>query len=310
MNIKFTLFQGMSSWVQLLFLILFAFVGIFIGSFVSAIIAVFFSEGDMNPATALLAAMQSVDFLRISQFIQQIFIFLIPALLCAYLFNQNGTAYLKINKPVDIKILALAIILIFVVQPLISFTAYYNQQFRLPEFMSGIEVWMKSLEEANALLMAKLLSGTSVSSLLINLLIVAVMAGLVEEFFFRGSLQQIFEKIIRNNHVAVWVTAFIFSAIHMQFYGFVPRLLLGALLGYLFVWSGNLWIPVVVHFINNAFSVLLYRFCYGTAEYDKIENMGTENTWWLSVISLVLTVAILVYMSKEYERKKFVETGF
>lgn len=265
--------------------------------------ALFFIEGnDISNMAYLL--MESPDYLRISQLIQQIFLFLIPACLCAYLFNKSTCTYLKVNKVPHFDHLLVSIFLIFTVQPLVSFTSYYNRQLKLPEFMSGIEGWMQQTESNATMLTERMLAGHSIEILIINLFIVAVMAAIVEEFFFRGVLQQIFNKITNNYHWAVWIAAFIFSTVHMQFYGFVPRLLLGALLGYLFVFSGNLWVPVIVHFIHNAAGVILYHFYNGTPQYETIENIGAKDMWWTALLSLILTVAILWYISKGYEQER------
>jgi len=301
MSIKNT-FQGMSSWTQLIFLCLFVFVGfIFASLFIGVIAAVHsLKNGTLGDAMSL---MQSTNFLRISQFASVIFLFLIPALLCAYLYNNKPIDYLKLNRRLDAKFTFVSVALIFITQPLISFTSHLNQKMKLPSFMSGIEQWMQSMEKSAAETMEILMMGDTVTTLIINLIIVAVMAAIAEELFFRGVIQQIFNKITRNHHVAIWVTAVIFSAIHLQFYGFFPRLLLGALLGYLFVWSKNLWVPIIVHFANNAMAVIIYWLYHGTPEYDKIENIGIEDFWWTTLLSVLLTGIILVFLSNEYKKK-------
>src|SRR5207344_1198984 len=98
--------------------------------------------------------------------------------------------------------------------------------------------------------------GTSVLSLAINLFIIAFLPALGEELFFRGMMQKLFSQLTKNNHLAIIITSIIFSAIHLQFYGFLPRMVLGIFLGYLLVWSGSLWLPILAHFVNNASAVL------------------------------------------------------
>jgi len=305
MNSFKAIFQNMSSWVQLLFLLIFASCGIVIASTISGIIAFSFAPDSGNMVNMLAVAMSSPSFLWISQFLTQIFLFLMPAVLCAWLFNQDGAKYLKISKAPKLKITLASIISIFTIQPLINFTSYYNSQMKLPESMAGIEQWMKNYEDQARTLMEQMLGQPSASALIVNLFIIAVMAGITEEFLFRGALQQIFNRITSNYHVAIWISAFIFSAIHFQFYGFVPRLLLGALLGYIFVWSGNLWVPVIVHTVNNAVSVLLFKAYHGTPQYEEIENFGTKDFWWLAIISVVLTAVIFSYMHKQYTLRMF-----
>ena len=107
---------------------------------------------------------------------------------------------------------------------------------------------------------------------------------------FRGTLQQ----LLGNKHMAIWITAVIFSAIHMQFYGFIPRMLMGAMFGYVFVWTGCLWIPVVMHFTNNGLAVLAY-YIFGT-ENSYADTIGAGATWWLGVISLMITsLGLLIF---------------
>ena len=283
----------MSSWSQLFFLCLFSFLGLV---FLSVILLLVQRS---NPELLL-----DTNFTRVTIFLQSTLIFLVPACLCAYLFQQNAFDYLKINKKIDFKILLLSILLIIVIQPLISFTGYYNNTLTLPESFAGIESQMKIWEELAKATTEKLLITDSTSILLFNLFVIAVIAGITEEFFFRGSLQQIMKKICCNKHVAVWITAFIFSAIHFQFYGFIPRLLLGALLGYIFVWSANLWIPVIVHTINNAMSVLVFHFYHDTEVYQKAEAFGSGDTWWVAIISVAVSGIVIYFLSKEYIENK------
>jgi len=260
-------------------------------------------NGESNMVVATFNAMKSVDFLRLSQLITQIFLFIIPALLYAYLFNKDGIRHLKISRLPDMRFLILSVLLIIVIQPLISFTGYYNAKMQLPEFMSGIEDFFQKYEVQTKLIMDQLLQDTSTFGLISNLFIIAIMAGISEEFIFRGALQQIFKKITSNYHLAVWISAFIFSAIHMQFYGFVPRMLLGAVLGYMFVWSGSLWLPIIIHALYNGFIVLMYRFYHGTPQFEKYDNIGVGDMWWSTLVSIVLTVLISVGMKRMYDQK-------
>lgn len=284
------IFIRMSSWSQLFFLCLFSFVGLMIAAVLTVVIG------------GATGSFESLDFMKVMQVVQVVLIFLIPSLLCAYLFHKSAPRFLKINKPIDVKFLLLSILLIFAVQPFIAFTGHYNSMITLPESLAGIEKMMKMMEEQAQTLIEKMLTTNSVLILLINLFVIAITAGVTEEFFFRGSMQQTIRKICKNRHLAVWITAFIFSFIHLQFYGFVPRLLLGALLGYIFLWSGNLWIAVIVHAINNTIGVLTFHFFHNTPIYEKLENFGVGNTVWATVVSVILTGTILAILSREYQK--------
>lgn len=283
----------MSSWVQLLFLGLFAVVG----TILATLIMVIAGGGDFEK-------MQSIDFLRVMQLIQIICLFLLPACICAFLFHKEPLSYLRINKPLDFRFLFLSLLLIIAIQPLVSFTGYYNSLMTFPESLAGLERWMKEMEETTKALMERFLTTDSNQILLLNIFIVAIMAGVTEEFFFRGSIQQIFGKIFKSHHVAIWIAAFIFSFIHIQFYGFIPRLLLGALLGYIFVWSGNLWMAVIIHAVNNFMSILIFHFYHGAPMYEQVKSLGTGNTLWLTAVSLVISGSLLYLLSRDYSRNR------
>ena len=110
-------------------------------------------------------------------------------------------------------------------------------------------------------------------------------------------------------HIAIWITAFIFSAVHMQFYGFVPRMLLGALFGYMFVWTGSLWVPVLMHFVNNGIAVVVNYLIdnQGLASDSKnwADTIGAGSTWWLGVLSLIVAVVLVITFPgrQEYVRR-------
>ena len=188
--------------------------------------------------------------------------------------------------------------------PLINLLVSWNEQIRLPESLSGLEQLMQQMEAQADQLLQNFLTYQNGAwwVLLLNLLVLAVLPAIGEELTFRGVLQQLLcgqpstlnvQPSTINNHLAVWVTAFIFSFIHFQFYGFIPRLLLGALLGYALLWSGNIRYSMIMHGTNNALSVLL--FYLGTYVWDmsqeQIDALGTEHTWWLTLVCTPLMLA-------------------
>ena len=245
------------------------------------------------PADGLL---QSAPAIQFAQVIQTVFMFLLPALAYAFLYQGNIKEYLHTEEHINTFFLIGAILLIIFIQPVINSIGYYNQQIILPESLN----WMKEYEESAEKTLKILFADRTIVSLIFNLLVIAVMAGLAEELFFRGCLQQILLKIVKNQHLAIWITAIIFSAIHFQFYGFVPRVLLGALLGYLFVWSGSIWVPVIVHTVHNAINVILIHIYYDTPQAKQIEELRLEENIWLISASLVISCLIIFMI---YRRK-------
>lgn len=235
----------------------------------------------------------SIASLKWIQLLQTAAIFLLPPLCMAYLWAQEPMKWLKVQKFQSFKVSGEAILLMLVALPAINLLAHINQQMALPAFLEPLEQWMKTAEEDAAHLTEQFLSVTTLGGLIINLLLMAVLPAIAEELTFRGVLQHLFTPKHQSSipHLAIWCSAILFSAIHMQFYGFIPRMLMGALFGYMLAWTGSLWIPILMHFTNNAMAVLLSFFAI-KAEWDNdlLDTIGTGDTLWLGIVSFVLTI--------------------
>ena len=161
------------------------------------------------------------------------------------------------NVKTSLVFVLLGILILITSTPFIDFLYYLNQQLKLPSFLSGLDKFISDNENADSKLTMLFLKTPRVTDLWINLIVIAIIPALGEELLFRGCIQQLIKEWTKNTNAAVWIAAFIFSFIHFQFYGFVPRMLLGALLGYLFVWSGSLWVPIAAHAFNNGAQIVL-----------------------------------------------------
>lgn len=289
------LFKGMGAWSEVLFLGFFAFIGYVTAVIVVTIASVLMSQDMHTP---------SVAFMRVSQIIAAMGVFLLPAIVFSYLFRDKPSQFLKVGNSVSPFIVGLALLLVIVVQPVVNVVGQLNEQMVFPEFLASVEDWMRANEQAAKSSVNLFFVDRSIKSFLLNIFVIAILAGIVEELFFRGCLQQIFGKIFANTHVAIWLTAFTFSAIHLQFYGFLPRLLLGAILGYLFVWSGSIWLPILAHVLNNAIIVTFMQLYLGTPQYDDIQNIGGENYIWVSILSLIGTYLVLFVIYRRNRKIK------
>ena len=219
--------------------------------------------------------------------------FIIPALIFSRLESRNWKDYLKFNSAFLILFVLTVIIMLFSA-PLLELSMEINQRMKLPTFLSNLEDWMRMQEDQMAELTRQLLTMPTVSSLLVNLLMIAVIPAIGEELIFRGCFQRLFSQVFSNDHIAIWVTAIIFSAIHMQFYGFIPRMLLGAMFGYLLIWSNTIWIPILAHFVNNATAVVT---AYVFQQQGKsLEQLGQPDKIHTIVylISLIGTAVLLL----------------
>lgn len=181
----------------------------------------------------------------------------------------------------------------------ISPLAEWNMNIQFPEFMSGFESWAKQEEERLAKLTAAITDFKSTGELMLGILVVALLPAIGEELVFRGMIQRELWRGTGNIHVAIWVSATIFSAIHMQFYGFIPRLFLGALFGYLYYWSDNLLLPMFSHFFNNAFAVVMVYLNHLNITDVNMED-GDAAPFQYVILCVVLSLALLYYIWKYY----------
>ena len=244
---------------------------------------------------------QHPEAMRLMQLISAIGTFLFPSLAVAWLCSPAPAEYLWMKKSPDPKILLLVLASMFLISPTISLTALLNKQMVLPSFMAPVENWIKAQEALAEQLTNMLLAGNSPMNLLANLLVIAVMAGITEEFLFRGALQRIIGKWTSNHHIVIWTAAIVFSAFHMQFYGFLPRMLLGAYFGYLLYWSRNIWIPVFAHFVNNAFAVISMSDARLKENEFITGEISDENL--LAYSSLAVVTFILFALCAQYIRR-------
>lgn len=199
----------------------------------------------------------------------------------------------RINKVSPLQYLfVFAAMLCFI--PMMSLLAYWNESMQLPDSLQGVQQWMRASEDSAAVMTKQIVEESTWGGLLINLIILAVVPAVGEEMVFRGCLQNIFGRWIWNKHVVIWLVAIIFSAFHMQFFGFIPRMLLGAFFGYLYVWSRNIYLPIFGHFINNA-SATITAFYYTRKgiPFEEMNNFEQEPIW-VYLASLIFTVIFVV----------------
>jgi membrane protease YdiL (CAAX protease family) len=176
----------------------------------------------------------------------------------------------------------------------------WNATATFPEFLKDFEHWAREREDLAEKLTKFFVAFESDGQFLIGVIVIAVLPAIGEELVFRGMLQPELFRATGNHHAAVWISAIIFSAFHMQFFGFVPRMLLGALFGYLYVWSGNLLLPMIAHFVNNGFSVLMmYLYQKGTIAVDM---ESPEAAPWPLVLIFTIIFGALLYYFKKYHQ--------
>lgn len=234
----------------------------------------------------------NLNFLKFIQIVSSAGMFIVPSLVFARLESKHWMSYLNLHK-FSLILIVITSVIMFSVAPVLEWSVELNKSMKLPGFLKFIEDWMRNKENQMAELTKHLLIMNSAWAFAVNLLMFAIIPAVGEELIFRGCLQKIFTRWIGNYHWGIWLTAIIFSAIHVQFYGFIPRMLLGALFGYLLVWSKSLWLPMLAHFINNAAAVITaYIYQQRGISLDKLDQAKPQ-AWPIYLVSFVATSALL-----------------
>ena len=242
--------------------------------------------------------------LRIAQISSQIFTFVLPPILYAILVKDNPISALGLNK-VKFHWLLLGIAMMYIILPLNSAFAEWNAELKLPESMKALEELMKSMQDAAAEATEKMLNVNNISGLIINIIMIAGLAALGEELLFRSLLQTSLIKICKNAHIGIIIASAVFSFIHFEFYGFLPRLVLGLLLGYMFYFSGSIWVPMLMHFLNNGTIVVLYFLNNKGITNIDLETFGKTSTPIL--IASIIAMIALFYLSIRCSKKEHSE---
>jgi membrane protease YdiL (CAAX protease family) len=244
----------------------------------------------------------NLQLLKSFQILQSLGMFILPPLAIAFAMDDKPFQFLKLNRKPTWMMLGIVCAIILVNGPVIEWFSLVNQHLVLPSWLSAVETWMRNSEDQANEITQAFLTTKSIGGLLGNVVIVAVLPAIGEELLFRGLLQKLIKNMIGNYHWAIWITAAFFSALHLQFFGFLPRMLLGALFGYLLEWTGTLWLPIIAHFINNAVGVIVFFFTGEGLDPDQPDAPVFHNSLFLWAI--ICGVALWVLMRYFYLKRE------
>ncbi len=240
---------------------------------------------------------------KIFQFCSAFGTFIAGPLVACYVISNSTRGYLSI-KQTNYRYYIIAIICVIAAIPSINFTTMLNEQIKLPESWQFIEEWMKEMEKKNGDLAEQFLAVDNFGGYLFNLIVIALIPAVGEELLFRGLIQKSILNTTGNIHIAIWCAGILFSAIHCQFYGFIPRMLMGALFGYFLYWSKSILVPMACHFLNNGI-IITYTYFFPTDPNEKllIEEIGKEDVL-LCIVSILLLAGGCFVMNKIKETPK------
>ena len=197
--------------------------------------------------------------MRIAQGLSSIMMFVVPPIVYYRVtrtsHSMESLGFRSVAKPWYLYIL-IGVALMFISLPVTNQLTRWNEAMSFGGKFHQLEAYLKNLEEMTAAATEKMLKVDTIGGLLLNLFIIALIPAVGEEMTFRGVLQQSLTRKM-NPHIAIFLSAAIFSFIHFQFYGFLPRMFLGILLGYMFYITGSLWTSITMHFVNNGTAVVL-----------------------------------------------------
>ena len=253
----------------------------------------------------------SIDALLTTVALQNLLLFMAPvvilALIC-YSYEKRPVAQtLWMTKAPSFKSIALVVLVYIVALPAMNWLVDWNEGIQLPHFLNDLEKILRNLEDTAQAMTKDLMMTRTWEGMIVRFLLVGVLTGIGEEMFFRAGLLGSMHFSCVQRHVAVWTVAFIFSTIHFQFYGFFPRLLLGAWFGYVMLWTGELWTPIIAHSLNNGL-VVLFTFLANNKYINEniIDTLGVPEQGqkpWLAIGS-VLATALIIWLFMRNKNNK------
>lgn len=236
--------------------------------------------------------------------VQDIMTFIVPAVVAMAIFYRRPLHTMALDRAPSWLSIVVVIAFFIVSLPAMNWLVAANESLTLPSWMSGVEQWMRTSEDAAAATTAELLDINTIPRLLYCVFVVGLMAGLSEEMLFRGAMLRTMQDSRLGTHAAIWIVAIIFSAIHLQFYGFIPRMLLGVWLGYLLVWTRSLWVPIIAHTLNNS-SVVIFSYLtnIGLLPEGYGDHLGLPSPGgfpWLALASLACSIALALWAHRHF----------
>lgn len=290
--------------LNLLLLLLLMLAAFFVaGFFISVLGNVFFGVGLQEIGGVTQNPAQHPQGWALSMLSQGVLLFVGfagAALGLASLTGYRWADYFAPRRPVPAQWLLMAAALIIVSLPFMSSLIAWNANVHLPDALHNVEAWAREYEDRAQTLTKALTNFNSPLRFWIGVLVIAVVPAVSEELVFRGVVQRNLVQGFRSQHVGVWVAAFVFSAIHLQFFGFVPRFVLGLILGYLYEWSGNILVPMAAHFTQNFTQLLLLYWQQGQWVGPELDPDANEAMPWPWVVASLLVSAGLLYWLHEH----------
>lgn len=285
-------------------------IGLFLFQFLGLTVAVLLSDFDLGKLFEIVQGKYNLYadtrhiLLIIQGFITLGMFLILPCIYVRYF--DHTFRYEKdisfVNR-LSLLLILLTVFLIFTTIPINSLLMYWNEQFAFPDFLSDLERLLLEKERNMKELTLFITNAQSVSEFILTMLVIAVIPAVAEEFFFRGIVQHKLESIFGNIHLSIWITGFLFSAFHFQFYGLIPRMFLGVLFGYLYYWSNSLWLPILGHFINNGYTLSVLYFFRDDFQSSFVAKTSMPNIYLVLGATLLTIGMLYLFRSFSWDNK-------
>jgi len=272
---------------------------IFLGSLVGEFIVFFIVKGVLginiftnpealnNVSNPTVLTLQQVRFIIIT-----ITTFITAATIFRKHMEYGGQDYLAIKRGISLKGLGIVAMIFMLCFPVSNFLYYVNGLLDFSVVSPEVGEALKQMEQESNMFQNQMIMNDSISVFLLNFLSIAILSAIGEELVFRGIFQRLFTKMFRNVHVAVFISALLFSLIHMSYYGLLSRFFMGIVLGYIYVCTANIWYCILFHFFNNALGVTLTWLVGQGYDLDFFNMLGSgDSDKWIGLILLALITA-------------------
>lgn len=269
------------------------------GVFILSFVVMFIFTGIVSGLFSSIGLTERIRVLSVSV-IQGLLAFVFPTLLTWILTSSEPAVSIGLREQVSGRLWLWIISLYIIAYPALCQTVFWNEHMSLPDSMAGLEATWRKWEEAGAKTTNEILSVSSIGAMIVNVLIVGLFTGFAEEMFFRAGFQKLMIQSGLHPGIAIWLAALIFSAVHMQFFGFVPRLLLGAMFGYVYYRTGSIWASALLHGINNSIVVVSTWLAALGIISENVDDIfiNASGFPWIFVASSAITIIFLIYTAK------------